>query len=356
MKVAVTADCHLDERGGHPERYAALEEILSRLCEEDIGELIIAGDLFDRPLGRYSRFEALCRQYPDVFLHIIPGNHDVGTDSHQSPLGAKSLAIPNATVYDEVTVERIGGMAFLFVPYRSGMSMGRAVAEACDPPDGDWILVGHGDSSAASGVGNSYEEGTYMPLSSAEVDELSPSLTLLGHIHAPQDLAPLYYPGSPCGMNINETGPRSFLVLDTGSLDVQRIELETGPVFLRRDFLVLPEEEAEQRLLQEIGEVRAGWSADIPDLEKRARIRIRVFGYTPDRSGIVRCLEEGFGDLTFYEGESPDFSGLRESAGRQRSELARLVVRRIEEMDWPFGNGEPARGQVVRRALEMIYG
>ncbi len=349
MRIAFTADCHLDDRDRHPERYAALEDILKKLDEEGIRHLIIAGDLFDRQVRDYSRFEALCSRYHRIGIGVIPGNHD-------SHLGHGSLALSNVRVHDSVGVEEMGGLSFLFVPYRSGTSMGAAAAACGRMPRGDWVLVGHGDSSAASGVGNAYEEGTYMPLSSAEVEELRPSLILLGHIHARVDEGRLHYPGSPCGMDITETGPRRFLVLDSKTMEVTGRTVDTEVVFLQAEFLVVPEDNAEDRLRGEIEAVRSAWSAKVPDVGRRARIRVRVAGYTPDRRGIVQCVSRGFEDLDFYGDESPDFSGLRESADRDRSQLARLVRERIDGMQWDFGDEEPSRSQVIRRALEMIYG
>ncbi|MCH7720116.1 MAG: hypothetical protein IH988_03880 [Planctomycetes bacterium] len=50
-----------------------------------------------------------------------------------------------------------------------------------------------------------------MPLTRADLETHNPSLTLLGHIHAPYDGPPIYYPGSPCPIDMSETGLRRFL-------------------------------------------------------------------------------------------------------------------------------------------------
>ena len=72
MKIAITADVHLRTEGEHPERYAALENILEQTRDIDIKHLIIAGDLFDTEFQNYSEFETLCTKYDDLDLFIIP--------------------------------------------------------------------------------------------------------------------------------------------------------------------------------------------------------------------------------------------------------------------------------------------
>jgi len=76
MNIAITADVHLPAGENHPERYSALVNILDSLVKQDITKLIIAGDLFDKDCSDYSRFEEVCRRYPQIGIHIIPGNHD----------------------------------------------------------------------------------------------------------------------------------------------------------------------------------------------------------------------------------------------------------------------------------------
>ena len=60
MKVAVTADVHLKTKSETPERYNALEDILNKCLEQDIDNIIIAGDLFDQETNNYGDFEKLC--------------------------------------------------------------------------------------------------------------------------------------------------------------------------------------------------------------------------------------------------------------------------------------------------------
>ena len=349
MKVAVTADCHLDDRGRHPERYHALEDILGKLESEGIRQLIIAGDLFDSQVQSYAQFEEICSGHPHIRLHIIRGNHDLH-------LRAESLAPRNAMVYDSPEMVELGGMPFLFVPYEQGMGMGEAVAETGGKPEGHWILVGHGDYTRASGVGNPYEKGTYMPLSSADVARLSPSLVLLGHIHAGPSFEDVHYTGSPCGMDINEAGPRHFLVVDTDILAVARREVKTDVVFFQRHFFLVPGDDVLERLRADIGKTLDRWFSMVPDLPERARIRVTASGYASDRKGVYQLLSDGFSGLTFYDDDGPDVSGLRESLDYRRAALSARVGELVRKLDWDFGGREPERDRVMDRALELIYG
>ena len=76
MKVAITADVHLANKKDYPERFNALTNILDRIQELKLDSLIIAGDLFDTSYNNYSEFDKIASKYKDIFMHIIPGNHD----------------------------------------------------------------------------------------------------------------------------------------------------------------------------------------------------------------------------------------------------------------------------------------
>ena len=60
MKIAVTADLHLYTGGEHPERYAALENILEQTRDIGIKHLIIAGDLFETEFQNFVNAVTLC--------------------------------------------------------------------------------------------------------------------------------------------------------------------------------------------------------------------------------------------------------------------------------------------------------
>ncbi|MGM0567868.1 MAG: metallophosphoesterase, partial [Elusimicrobiota bacterium] len=76
MKLAFTSDLHLKRRDETPGRFKAFEDIIHSLKKENISELIIAGDLFNKEDAGMADFELLCASNPSINFHIIPGNHD----------------------------------------------------------------------------------------------------------------------------------------------------------------------------------------------------------------------------------------------------------------------------------------
>lgn len=64
MKVAITADLHLRTKKEYPERFNALDNILTQCVELGIDLLLIAGDLFDKESASYSDFEKTCKKTP----------------------------------------------------------------------------------------------------------------------------------------------------------------------------------------------------------------------------------------------------------------------------------------------------
>ena len=138
MRIAITADAHLQERGEHPERYNALENIFQQATEENIDKVIIAGDLFDKKYDNYSEFERLCAKYTGLELLIIPGNHDPS-------INQKAIVGANIRIFTQPTIEEINSISFLFVPYRPHAKMGDDIDQMKSGLNGeDWILVGTG--------------------------------------------------------------------------------------------------------------------------------------------------------------------------------------------------------------------
>ena len=346
MNVAITADVHLSADDTHPERYNALVDIFDSLVHQDIKTLIIAGDLFDKDCSNYSRFEEICRQYPQIDIHIIPGNHD--PDISQSVIVGENIRI-----FDSPALEEIDGLSFVFIPYSPTAGMGENLGEI--RPDKRWILVGHGDYFGGMKQRNPYEKGIYMPLYRKDIEKFSPWKIFLGHIHKPMRTENLFYPGSPCGMDINETGRRQYLVFNTATGHVTPETVRTDVIYLQEKFLIIPDENEVERLRNDAEERIAAW-----DLEKddrgRVRIRIKATGYTGDRESIMGCLKDVFSGFSFVKDEEPDISSLYVAKDNRRSAVARRVIELIEEMDWEFGGKEPEKEKVIETALSVVYG
>ena len=346
MNVAITADVHLSAGDNHPERYNALVNILDSLVKQDINTLIIAGDLFDKDCSDYSRFEEVCRQYPQISIHIIPGNHD--PDISQSVIVGENIRI-----YDVPVLQEIDGLNFVFIPYSATSGMGECIEQI--KPEKRWVLVGHGDYFGGLKQRNPYEKGTYMPLYRKDIERFLPWRVFLGHIHKPENINNLYYPGSPCGIDINETGRRRYLVFKTATGHVTSETVRTDVIYLQEKFLVIPDENEEKRLRNDAEERIADWGLEKDDIG-RARIRIKAVGYTGNRELILGCLKDVFAEYNFVKGEEPDISSLYVAKGNRRNAVAGRVLELIEEMDWKFGGAEPAKEKVIEIALSVIYG
>lgn len=349
MKIAVTADVHLSDRASFPERYNALEGIFKTLQAQNTGVLIIAGDLFHKNFVNYSEFENLCRAYPGIDIHIIPGNHD-------ARISSKSITSGNVTIYTEPEIVLFGSLSCLFVPYKEKTTMYQQASGWLEQLYGkEWVLVGHGDYYDGLKEINPMEPGTYMPLSRENVTAMAPLRVLLGHIHKPTELNRAYYCGSPCGLDINETGRRRFLMLDTADAGVSSVDVAADVYYFTETFVVVPSEKELEYLGSEIENRILGWGL-APEEKPKVKVRVQVRGYAMDRSGVLKTVEAGFAGFTFYDAEGPLIGELNVSADAQLAEIARRTMQLIDEENWNLTDGEPDKELVKLAALRTIYG
>ncbi len=345
MKIAVTADVHLSSGPDHPERYNALSNMLENLLEKNIHALIIAGDLFDEDCSSYSHFEKVCSQYSQIEFHIIPGNHD-------PDISDRIIVGENISIYDSPVLEEFDGLRFLFIPYSATSGMGECLGDMNF--EKRWVLIGHGDYFSGLKQRNPFENRIYMPLYKKDIEKYSPWKIFLGHIHKPLEIDNLFYPGSPCGIDINETGPRRFLIFDTSSGRVISETIKTDFIYLQESFLVIPDDNEVERLRKNAEARIAAWGLDADDTGK-ARIRIRATGYASDRDAVMRCLKDVFAGFSFVKDEEPDISSLHIGKDTRRNAIARRVLQLIDEMNWEFGGNGPEKEQVIETALSVIY-
>ena len=349
MRVAVTADVHLRTRGEHSERYHALENIFQQMSAEGVENLIVAGDLFDKDFSSYTEFENLCKKYSKLRLHIIPGNHDPGI-SENSILG------DNIDIYTDPTPMQFDSTTFLFIPYEEKGEMGEKIAKMEKEIEGkEWILVAHGDYYGGLKELNPLEPGTYMPLSRKDLQRFKPMTVFLGHIHKPLSQDNIYYPGSPCGLDINETGRRRFLVYDTADGNVVSKDVATDILYFNESFVIVPRDDEVSILQQEMKKRIESWGIDPRDYPKIS-VRIVARGYATDRRAILEALNLGFEGFKYSKDEGPKIDGLFTSSDRQLNAIAERTMKLIDELDWEFDGDEPAREQVKTAALSTIYG
>ncbi|MHC4132454.1 MAG: metallophosphoesterase family protein [Planctomycetota bacterium] len=349
MKIAITADVHLSEKGKYPPRYNALKNILEQIKAVDINTLIIAGDLFNKDFNNYPEFEDLCNEFPNIHLHIIPGNHDAGINNN-------NIVADNVDIYDAPTVADLDSVPFLFIPYEDKATMSEKISEQENEIKGkQWVLVAHGDYHGGVKEINPLEPGTYMPLSKKYIQRLKPKTVFLGHIHKQLNWDNIYYPGSPCGLDISETGKRTFLVYDTANDTADRKTVETDVLYFQETFLIVPINNEIQLLKQQIKERIESWDIDSSDYSKVC-VRIQAKGYTTNKNEIYEILKDEFDGFKYYD-DGPNIDDLSISSDTDLDEIANHTIKLIEnDLDWDFGGNEPDKEQIKIAALKVIYG
>lgn len=219
---------------------------------------------------------------------------------------------------------------------------------------GRWGLISHGDWESGLRAPDPNEPGVYMPLTRADLETHNPAVALLGHIHAPYDGAPIYYAGSPCPLDINETGLRRFLIFDTESLTVTPQRVDSPRIFFNETVVMLPVEDEREYLRAELERRIQDWS--LPDgWEDRVQQRLRIVGYTADRPAVEALAREVLADYEFYD-DGPDLSELNHAVDADRIHIARQVREWIEALEWPAGDAEPTGEDIALEALRAIWG
>ncbi len=103
------------------------------------------------------------------------------------------------------------------------------------------------------------------------------------------EIGKVSYPGSPCGMDINETGKRSFIIFDTNDLSITEKKVETDYLFFIENLLSLPTTNEFEDIENKIKGFVAGWDLSKDELSK-ARVRLKVKGYTSDRKALESVI------------------------------------------------------------------
>lgn len=353
MKIAVTADLHLKLRKECPERWNALTSIINQMLGEGIKTLIITGDLFDKESQNYSEFDEFCKQIKDkqITFYIIPGNHDSGISPKYF------TASNNIKIFNEPKILQLGEppLDFFFLPYISDKSMGEIIAKYKDKDtlSERWVLIGHGDYLGSSRLPNPYEPGIYMPLSRTDIDYYKPAKAILGHIHKKMGLGKVFYGGSPCGLDINETGKRSFLILDTNNLDIISKTVDTDYIFFNETIIALPTENEFDFIKNKILDIIKKWGLTESEISK-ARIRLKIKGYTSDKKQLEAVIKETLTNIAFYNNEEPDLTEVDVFNDPERISIVEKVKEEIEKLERDFGNEQTNKDDILEQALKIV--
>lgn len=350
MKIAITADVHLKKRKETPERWNALSNILNKMLSENISTLIIAGDLFNQESQNYSDFDNFCKKtgYGEsrVKFYIIPGNHDLSIEQ-------KYFTSDNIKVFSRPEIVTFGRetSSFLFIPYLPAKSMGEIIAEHNQNLSPVWFLIGHGDYATGLHNPNPYEPGIYMPVTRNDITFYDPARVILGHIHKKLNLGRVYYPGSPCGLDINETGKRSFLILNTETLEIIEKTIESDYIFYNETLISLPTTGEFEYIKKKIDKMIESWNITKDQMPK-VRIRLKVKGYTSSKTKLLETIKNALKNLSLYNEEEPDLTGVSILSDPERTAVVESVKDEIEKLEWE--DKITSKEDILEKALHTV--
>lgn len=217
-----------------------LTEILERLLEYKVTEVILAGDLFDsaRPTAKEQQLLAwfLSALTENHLVHVIAGNHEVLHGSLTALHPARAYMTYQDRVkwhidQAEITEESFGKV--LWASFHATASITGLLDNSVD------YVVGH---YAAKGCvyasGMTATRGWDFNYRVGQVKQW-----FIGDIHVRQQVATnAWYSGSPLQLNFGESGSKGFDIFDTETLKREQVYLSTAaPLMTVRADKELPE-------------------------------------------------------------------------------------------------------------------
>ena len=203
------------------------------------------------------------------------------------------------------------------------------------------------------------------------------SATFLGHIHKPTPLddpidGKVFYPGSPQGLHISETGLRRFLVYDTETDTVDFCPVGTAKVFFDEECFIIPSEDEESILLQELQARLDATGLSQGELSEKGVFRFTLEGFTRDRDALVELFDQRVKELQLPLHEDTEYDGLLTADDPQKNLLAEDVVKIIDQLEKgtdalfddsgeavfscvSVGGNEPTIEELKKAALTVIY-
>ncbi len=351
MKIAITADVHLKTREETPERYKALENIFYQLNTKEIDNLFIAGDLFDKDLSNYTDFDMLCKNFPYIKVTIIKGNHDYKINS-------RFFTASNLEIIDDIQIKELEGLAIVFIPYDAAKSIDEILSEynhVQNLPD-RWILIAHGDYLTGNRDLNTYEPGIYMPLTTKSIIRYNPLKVFLGHIHKPSNFGRVFYPGSPCSLDITETGKRKFLIYDTKLDSIDDVFVYTEKIYFDESIIMLPFEEEDVFLRRKFDDMIKNWGIKRDELNKVV-LRLSVKGYVSDLKKTMNILLKIISllGINLYDKEGLDLSGIKILKELEEDKLYLLerIREKIENLN--ISNFCVSKEKILEKSMELIF-
>jgi len=351
MKIAITADVHLSS--SHGERMKNFISMVSALRSMNVSHVIAAGDLFDSSRDGVVEFDNFANGLTDMSFTVVPGNHDQG-------IRAGMFGSKNINIIERPGLKRIGGGMFLFLPYRDGEPMGSELERSglVEKLSGEkWALVSHGDFGRINMDENGNESG-YFPLTRSDITGFRPAVAILGHIHRPGSvMRNVVYPGSPYPLDINETGVRKIIVLDSGTLEYSWMPVKSSSVYYKWDIFIIPDSHEKEQVREQLESLIKEAEVELNDnigLEKVA-VRITISGYTTERKGIEDCVRSILAEKGI-EAEGLFMDSLNVIQGSDLILMASAVKERVDGLQLDYEKSEELKDEILDRAYEMLFG
>ncbi len=235
VKILHAADFHMDSpfealpeekaRIRRREQRGLLERIAALVNDEQIGLVLLSGDLLDSSTSYYETQEVLYRAFSkmNAEIFIAPGNHDYYCLKSPYAYGnfPDNVHIFKSPQISCVTLERLSCRV-----WGAGFNdqYSRPLLPGFKTPDSDLIdiMVLHGDTG-----GDDYNHIREADIASSGLDYLA-----LGHIHSFSGLkqagkTSYAYPGCPEGRGFDETGEKGLI---TGTVGKSVCDLQFRPL------------------------------------------------------------------------------------------------------------------------------
>lgn len=354
IKVAITADIHLDTNIDNEKslRFSAFRTLLDDIITQKIKYLIIAGDCFDSNQRNYSLFDSLINKYKSIFCYIIPGNHDYAIKQEDfKSNNIKVITVPSVITIDTGTIT--------FIPYKNETIMSdhlRSLTKNSNFLKSD-LLISHGDfiNSRSDSIINEYEKGYYMPLYRSDIKRFGINQTILGHIHQAIEYKDenVIYTGSPIGLNITETGVKSYLIYDTELKKVHRQNIDTDIIYYDEVLYAYPHESLEEIVLR-LDNIISNWNLD-PGKLNNVVLRLKIKGFYDKKKSLYETVKKHVRDKRISLYDDIDASMLDQVDNTNELQIMiKNTIDLISDTQIPGSDIWPEKNEIILEAVSLI--
>jgi exonuclease SbcD len=223
MKILHTSDVHL--KRVEDERWLGFEEVLRISAAEDVGLLVISGDLFDTKAAAEQLRAPLRSLFASAPARVIvlPGNHDGGALTAGLYFGDRVSVLSDPGSFVDAEGVRVVALPFERIDSEKVMQRLLTLRNSLRP-DAVNVLLFHGellDMIYDCSVYGDEGDAGYMPVRLSYFDGLGFDYVLAGHFHANFEIKPyeggrFVYSGSPVSITSREQGIRKVNLFTAG--------------------------------------------------------------------------------------------------------------------------------------------